>query len=455
VNLLAYGEKAVRRALASGAQETEAFLAKGRCFVVEIERGQIARSSSMVDEGLGVRAVIGKAWGFAYTNKLTDEEVEKAALAALRAARAGKPDEAWKGFPASRKLPKAKGTYDEEVAGLPAEEAVNLASKMLRTAQSFDGRVLAVEGSVGVSLVEKAVVNSLGVHACDRGTRTECFLGAIAKEVGETTPLCFEFDAHCSLRINPEKVGEEAARLAVSALGAEDLETGSYTVVLGQSALLGIFYHSLIPSLKADNVQRGKSKLKGKIGVNIASELLTIHDDGLREGGLHTWSFDDEGHPSQRTTLIEKGVLKGYLYDSYTAGKEGVESTGNAWRSHPAPYAWTPIIEATNFTVTPSTISPERLLSEVKKGVFIPYVQGAHSSNPESGEFSVVAAPAWKIEEGQVGRPLKGVMLTGTIYELLRNISGLASNLRQLALLVAPWIRIEDARLVGRRGEEG
>ncbi|HID18323.1 TPA: TldD/PmbA family protein, partial [Candidatus Bathyarchaeota archaeon] len=205
--------------------------------------------------------------------------------------------------------------------------------------------------------------------------------------------------------------------------------------------------YTLVPALKADNVQRGRSPLKGRMGERVASPLLTLIDDGLLVGGLHTSSFDDEGTPSQQTPLIEGGFLKGFLYDHYRASKDEVESTGNAVRL--ASYTSTPVIEPSNLVVKPSGLSPEVLLSEVKYGFYVPFVQGAHSSNPESGEFSVVAAPVWLVEEGSLTKPVRSIMLAGTIYELLENLSGLASNVRTLDSLVAPWIKVEGVRVVG------
>jgi PmbA protein len=245
-----------------------------------------------------------------------------------------------------------------------------------------------------------------------------------------------------------EKVGFEAARIAVSALNPGKAEDGRYTIILGQPALLDLLSHTFIPALKADNIHRGKSPLKGRIGEKIASETLTVTDEGLMAGGLSTWSFDDEGSPSRNTPIIVKGSLKGYLYDHYYASIDNVESSGNARRGL-ASYASTPKIEPTNLKIEKSQKSCEALLAEVERGFYVPFLQGAQSSNPESGEFSVVAAPAWKIECGSLTKPIRALMLTGNIYELLENVSGTASNLRDVGILVAPWVRFEDVGVVG------
>jgi PmbA protein len=308
-------------------------------------------------------------------------------------------------------------------------------------------RVFPIEGGAGAAYLASAVANSNGVAGFDRGTIMECSLAAVAKEKNMVTPVCFEFNAGRAYDVDPEWVGKEAARLAVAALKTKRVKTETTKLILTQFALQELLHYTLVNAVKADNVQRKQSAFQGKIGEKVASETITIHDDGLLPGGLRTWAFDGEGTPQQKTTLIEKGVLRNFLYDSYTAKKEGKESTGNASR---AGYLSTPSIEATNFHITPGTKTPDQLLSEVDNGLIIYYLQGAHSSNPVSGEFSVVATPAWKISKGKIEHATRGVMLAGNIFEVLKNVTETANNQRQMGQLIAPWILVENVRVIGK-----
>ena len=446
LSLLDTALKAVKLCEAEGA-EGEAYLSRIRTVSAVIDNDQIVKAETLWEEGLGLRVSLQGRIGFAYTNRLSVESLRETARKALKLARASQPDREWKGFPPPKKYPKTSETYDDEVAEAEVETAVDLASEMLEEALSLDRRVKASEGAVTLTHARKVITNSLDVEVEDEGTWTRCYIEALAKEGLDTTPACFEFDSSRRLKLNVAMVGREAARLALSALEAEKVEGGRATIILGQPALLHLLSYTLVPALKADNVQRGRSPLKGRMGERVASPLLTLIDDGLLVGGLHTSSFDDEGTPSQQTPLIEGGFLKGFLYDHYRASKDEVESTGNAVRL--ASYTSTPVIEPSNLVVKPSGLSPEVLLSEVKYGFYVPFVQGAHSSNPESGEFSVVAAPVWLVEEGSLTKPVRSIMLAGTIYELLENLSGLASNVRTLDSLVAPWIKVEGVRVVG------
>ena len=221
------------------------------------------------------------------------------------------------------------------------------------------------------------------------------------------------------------------------------------SVILNETALASLLYYTLISAVKADAVQREQSALKGKIGQQIASKHLTVYDDGTLEGGLNSAKFDGEGTPMQKTLIIENGVLKAFLYDRYTAKKDNVESTGNSVREGLEAYMKTPVLEATNFVISPGTKSNDELIGEVENGLLVFGVQGAHSSNPATGEFSVVATPAWKIENGQIAYPVKGAMIAGTIYEVLQNISAIGKTPRKMEKVVTPWIRVENVNVIG------
>jgi len=446
--MLHLAEKAVGIALKKGAAEAEAYVYEGQATNVGIEQGQIAKSNRIIDRGLGVRVAVNKAVGFAYTNILEDQEaVEDTILRALSAARASKPDPDWNGFPEKKPYAGAEKYYDRKIHKLHSEGLVELASSMLDAAVSVNKRVFPIEGGAGAAYLSSAVANSNGVAAFDRGTIMECSLAAVAKEKNRVTPVCFEFNATRAYDVDPAWVGKEAARLAVSALKTKPIKTETTKLILTPFALQGLLYYTLINAVKADNVQRNQSPFKGKIGEKVASEHVTIYDDGLFPGGLRTWAFDGEGVPQQKTPLIEKGVLRGFLYDNYAAKKEGLESTGNASR---AGYLSTPSIDTTNFRITPGNKTPNELISEVDDGLLIYYLQGAHSSNPVSGEFSVVATPAWKIKKGEIAHATRGVMLAGNIFEALKNVSIVANNERKMGQLIAPWMLVENVRVIGK-----
>ncbi len=447
-DLLSLAEETVRSALKKGAAEAEAYVYEGLTTTVGIELGQIVKSSRIIDNGLGVRIIINKAVGFSYTNILENKNVIDDAISrASSSARASKPDEDWHGFPTQKPLASMKKGYDQRIAELNSEDLVKIAGVMLDAAEKTDKRAYPMEGGAGASHLFGAIANSNDIVASDEGTVIECSLATVGNDEGDVTPACFEFNLERSYSICPEWVGREAARLAVSALKAKKTETRNTTVVFTQTALQHLLHFTLVNAVKADYVQRNQSAFKGKMDESVASELLTIYDDGLLDGGLRTWKFDGEGVPQQKTPVIEKGILRSFLYDNYAARKESRESTGNAER---AGCLSTPSVEATNFHVLSGNKSADELVSEVEDGLLVYLLQGAHSSNPASGEFSVVAVPAWQIKNGEIVDAVKGAMLSGNVFDLLKNVSLIANNERKIGQLVAPWVAVENVKVIGK-----
>jgi PmbA protein len=446
--MISLAENAVNAALKKGAEEAEAYVYEGQATNIGIELGQISKTNRIIDRGLGIRVAANKAIGFAYTNITDDAKaVESVVVSALSAAKASKPDPDWKGLPRKKPYVPPEKTFDGKIVELSSEELVNVASIMLDAAGEVDKRVFPIEGGVGGGYVSNAIANSNGISGFDKGTVIECSLATLAKEGGKVTPVCFEFNAARNYNIDAAWVGKEAARLAVSALKTKSVETKSAKVILTQFALQELLAYTLINAVRADSVQRNQSPFKGKIGEKVASENLTIYDDGLFAGGLRTSAFDGEGVPHQKTAVIEKGILRNFLYDNYSAKKDGKESTGNASR---AGYLSTPGIDTTNFHIMQGNKTSDEMLSEVDDGLIVYYLQGAHSSNPVSGEFSVVATPAWKIKQGEITHSSRGVMLAGNIFEVLKNISVVGANERQMGSIIAPWVQVENVRVIGK-----
>jgi PmbA protein len=446
-HMLGLAEKAVDLALRTGADEAEAFLNQNLTRSVTIEIGQISKTARIIDRGMGVRAIVKKAIGFSYTNVLEDAAIEETVKSAVSFAKASKPDKDWNGLPAKKTPASIRGTYDSRIVDLHSEDLVKAASLMLDAAKNADKRAFPVEGGAGTGCMSAVIANSNGVAATDKGTVVECSLATIGREGGEVTPECVEFNFEREYSVDPEWVGREAARLAASALKAKRIEAGTMTVIFTQFALQQLLRYTLMMAVNADYVQRNQSALKNRIGEKIGSECVTVIDSGLLEGGIRTGKFDGEGVPQQNTMLIEKGVLRGFVYDNYTAGKEGKESTGNGSR---AGYLSTPTVDATNFRFVNGRKSAEELVASLNRGLLVYSVQGAHTSNPVTCDFSVVAAPAWLVKDGEVAHAAKAAMLVGNIFEVLKNASDLADNTRKVGQLVAPWVAVENVKVIGK-----
>ncbi|MDH5770303.1 MAG: TldD/PmbA family protein, partial [Candidatus Bathyarchaeota archaeon] len=230
-------------------------------------------------------------------------------------------------------------------------------------------------------------------------------------------------------------------------------------LVMPPSALMQLMINLIVQMLRADKVQKHQSALAGKIGQQVGSEVLTIVDDGRVPCAVGSKVFDDEGYPTRRTILIEKGVLKSFLYNTYTAHKDGVKSTGNSHRVlilNPVPkYTLAPFVGPTNIVLKPGTSNKESLIGEVKNGLITKGFIGAHTANIASGDLSVALDCPFKIEDGEKSYPIKEAMISGNIFDLLKNVEAVGNDVKQFEFnlmgamikdssLISPSILVRD-----------
>jgi PmbA protein len=233
------------------------------------------------------------------------------------------------------------------------------------------------------------------------------------------------------------RVGREAAQRTTALLGAQKPPTGSRSVVF-DPWVAGEFLDLVAGLLCADQVQRGKSLLAGKLGQSVGSSVITFVDDPRRAGGLASSLFDDEGAPTQRKTMIEGGVVKEFFYDAYTAAREKRASNASAGRGS---YRGLPSPGCTNFFLAPGKMTREALLSSTEDGLLVLDVMGMHMADPISGEFSV-GVSGLLIEKGKLAKPVKAAMISGNLLELLGRVDAVADDLTFYGGMGAPTFRV-------------
>jgi PmbA protein len=245
--------------------------------------------------------------------------------------------------------------------------------------------------------------------------------------------------------LDPVYIGEEAAKAATQLLSAGSTQTAQTTVVFDRQ-VTAQFLEAVSPMFLSSYVQKGKSMLRGKLGENIASPLITLLDNGRIPGALGTAPFDAEGILTNETPLIEGGSLKAYLYDFHTALKAGVHSTGNAARGG---YKTLPDVSTTNFYLKPGARSLSQLTQSVSNGILITKVMGMHTANPISGDFSVGAAGIL-IENGKLTRPVRGIAIAGNLLKMLSQVQEVGSDLRWFGSTGAPSLLIDGITVSGK-----
>ncbi len=444
-NVLASAEKL-------GVKEAEALVVVRRAIGVEIERAEIKTCSDVMDSGLAVRTITDKKLGFAFTNILAPKEAEATVKRAVEASKASPQDKNWKQLPEKHRYPTVNETYDKKITQFTPDEAVLLCQTMIKTAHDVDKRVLPAFGGAEVAIFEEICLNNHGVKAEDKGTSLVCALGTMARSKTQVSPTCFEFKASRKHDPDPEWIARKAAGLAIDALNVGKAEAGKFPILLDQFALQSILTFTLVPSVRGDIVSRGRSIFQNKVGEQIAGENISMYDNGILTGGLRSGTMDLEGVPKQKTPIIEAGILRGFLYNDYWARFAGKQSTGNADRGGGGlslpPYGTIPNISPTNIQLKAGTLTEEELFNEVKNGYYVRNVQGAHQSNPETGEFSVALAPAWRIQHGRMTHAVKGVMIAGNVYDMLKKIPALGKETRQVGTFIAPKVVISELNVI-------
>jgi PmbA protein len=414
-------EKALK-VLEKGADEVEIFRAKERSMVIELKKGEIDLTRESISEGYGIRVIVGKRTGFAFSNRLDEAAVNSA----LDSAKITEVDEHL-ALPHAQSYKKGRG-YDREIEALDTEALIEFSSDLVAPCKGYS--VTPTTGSITALTFVEEITNSHGVSGTDIGTMITAYLSTVAKDTDISTG--FYYEASRFLDLDFAGIGKEAARLASSSLNAKRVETFKTDVILKPPAVTELLEHALMPSFSADNVQRGRSQLGDKIGEKVASDI-SLTDDGTKQVGLMSAKFDAEGVASRDTPLIKDGVVNGFLYDTYTANKEGIKSTGNASRDS---FSSIPQVAPTNVIVSGR--------GEVTDGLVVHGLIGAHTSNPVSGDFSCETRNAFLY-----GKPIKKAIISGNVFELLKNVSGLGNDTKQFSHIISPSIQFSDVTVIG------
>ncbi|MGY5857790.1 MAG: TldD/PmbA family protein [Candidatus Thorarchaeota archaeon] len=431
----------------AGATDIEVLAKYENQIDTDIELSQISSVNQRVGTGIAIRLYIGKKMGSAFTNIPENESAKEAVDLAIAAAKVTTEDTDWIGFPNQQEYASVDGLWHKGVVDAnPGELVASTGEIISKGTQSEPGIVIAGGGSGAFSGIS-AYANSNGVAVSEKGTGAFIVEVAIARTETSTTPMVIAYDIKRSLELDIDgtvnDVADQIRLLKTPAKG----QTGKYKVILHPQAYSPLFTYTLMQGARGDNVARGKSMIADKIGDTIASEIFTLVDDGLYPTSAVTSLADDEGVARQRTPIIENGVLRSFLWDTYWANKMDLKSTGNAKRNMRQGLVE---IDPTTLVIEPGTREVEDIISEIDHGYYIQSVQGAHSSNPESGDFSVVGNPAILIENGKMVGGVDGLMISGNIFDLLKNVVEIAKTAIPLFSWIGPEIVVKDVDVVAK-----
>lgn len=446
--LTALADLVVKRARAKGAEEAEAFVSSEDIISIIIKKAMIeARQGA--PSGVGVRVVVDGKLGFAATSGTDEAQIGKVAKEAVAVARIRPLDPDFTHLPDPIERPSKDGIVDNRLVEFSEKDALKEVKMLTKTTLERDKRIKSLEGYIGVGRGVYAVANSRGIAAATKASYLDGGIYCVAAENGKQKTGS-EFLVSRELE-DLSDTGTKAADRAVKMLEAKPLGKSLKTTTVWENRAIGdLLANMLKAASNARNVQEGKSYFKGKVGEKVASNILTIIDDGQLPEGLWTQKIDAEGVPMQTTPLIEKGVLETHLYDSYSAFREKRASSGNARRELPEPFLKTPTVSTTNLVVNPGRKNLEELIAEVDEGVFITdYVMGVGHANTITGEFSVVAPNAFLIRKGETVNPLEPITIAGNFFHALKKVQELGCDTRLLSVGRIPSIVIGELTVSG------
>ena len=392
-----------------------------------LESGIVKEGSHNIECGAGVRAVSGEKTGFAYSDRIELSTLLEAANNVKAIVRQGQ--DAQVGL---AKIPNLQQYYSpiNPLKSLSDQQKIDLLRKVDSETRKLDSRVEEVIVSLMGAHDSILVANQDGSLAADVRPLVRMNVTVIVEQNGQreqgsmgggarTDYSCFVDQEHAL------EYGREAVRQALTKLEATEAPAGNMTVVLGPG-WPGILLHEAIGhGLEGDFNRKGTSAFSGRVGQRVASDLCTIVDDGTLPGRRGSLSIDDEGTPTEKTVLIENGILKGYMQDKLNARLMGVKPTGNGRRES---YAHTPMPRMTNTYMLPGQHDPEEIIKSVKKGLYARNFAGGQV-DITSGKFVFSASEAYLIENGKITRPVKGATLIGNGPDVLTRVSMVGTDL--------------------------
>lgn len=437
----------VARAMKGGATAADAIVRDGTEFSTVVRMGEVETLKEAGSRGIGLRVFLGKRAASTYSSDFSNEGLERLVRGALDLVKITSEDPC-AGLPDPAELGSLQGDlklYHEDVYSLPPEQRIEYARRAEKAAFESDPRIKNSEGGgFDASTGRGVLANSLGFVGDYQRSHCSIVSVPIAQDENGAMQRDFWYSAARSLaRLeSPESVGREAARRTVRRLGARKVPSTKVPIVFDRTIAASVL-GAIFDAACGDLIYRQSSFLAGRLGEKIAGDHVTIIDDGTMPGGFGTTPFDGEGVPKRKTIVVENGVLKSYLLNTYTARKLGFTTTGNAARG----LAGNPGIGEGNFFLQPGSHSPQQIIAGVKRGFFVTEFLGM-GVNLVTGDFSRGASGLW-IENGELTFPVEEVTVAGNLKDMLNNISEIGSDLEFRSSTACPTLRVDGMTLAG------
>ena len=439
------------KALHAGATDAEAVVYEGEEFSALVRLGQVETLKESGSRAVGLRVFIGQRTASTSSSDFSSDAIAHLVNGAVTLAKITSEDP-FTGLPETEAFGQLQGDlglYFEDVNQQPPAERIEIARRVEAAAMAYDTRIQNSKGGdFDTSTSRKILMNSRGFAGEYR--RSYCGFSAapIAHDAAGKMQQNYWYSSSRTTRKleSPEEIGRIAAQRTLRRLGARQVKTQRAPVVFSPEIARSII-GNIFDAANGDSIYRHASFFADMLGEQVAGENITVVDDGTIVhdgiGGFGTAPFDGEGLPTRRKLLVEKGILKNYVMNTYTARKLGMASTGNASRG----LAGNPGIGAGNFYLEPGTLTPEQLIGDVKDGLYVTETMG-FGVNLVTGDYSQGASGLW-IENGELAYPVEEITIAGNLKEMYKNIVAIGNDLTFRSASAAPTIRIEGMMIAG------
>ncbi len=416
------------RALRHGGDYADVFCERRRSYAFRLQDGHIHDGTTAIAQGVGIRVVVGESAGYAYSDDLSIEALMGAAEAASLIARSAPVQVSGIVDLTNLAVPPL---YDQSRRDhAPAAQYVDLLERADRCARAYDPRIVAVNAHVGDELQDVWIASSDGRFVHDHRPMVTLGVQAVASLRGKRgsgyaadggrTALNY-FDAH-----SPEELAADAARIAATNLDAEPAPAGEMEMVVGAGGGGVLLHEAVGHGLESDFNRRGTSLYSGRVGERVASELVTIYDDGNLPEERGSIAVDDEGIPGQHKVLVERGVLRGYMQDTLNARLMGVQPTGSGRRQS---YRFLPQPRMSNTYMPSGQSTPEEIIASTKRGIYAKSFAGGQVEISK-GDFVFMVAEGYLIEDGKVTAPVRNATIVGNGPDAMTRVVAVGNDAR-------------------------
>jgi PmbA protein len=445
----------VAKARKAGATDAEAVVYEGEEFGALVRLGQVEQLKESGSRAVGLRVFIGQRTASTSSSDFSSESIERLVSGAVTLAKITSEDP-FAGLPETEAFGQIEGDpvhglglYFEDVNEMPPAERIEIARRTEAAAMAYDTRITnSGGGDFDTATSHKILVNSRGFVGEYR--KSYCGFSASPIAQGETGGMqrnyWYSNSRTTRLLESPEAIGQEAARRTLKRLGARQVKTQAAPVVFSPEIAKSIM-GNIFEAANGDAIYRHATFFADMLGERVAGENITVVDDGTMVfegiGGFGTSPFDGEGLPTRRKVIVERGILKNYVMNTYTARKLGMASTGNASRG----LAGNPGIGAGNFYLEAGTLTPEEIIADVKNGLYVTETMG-FGVNLVTGDYSQGASGMW-IENGEIAYPVEEITIAGNLKDMYKNVVAIGNDLVFRGASAAPTIRVEGMMIAG------